>query len=174
MKPTFQYILDSLTSAPLNVPATDSSVKRLLDHAAIAVTRSRALRDWLQLALDDQNVRWIIEGSATGKNGDRYQTMIETLTYAFSSLDFADTTSTTLSKMDIPPQMKERLTKNDLEESYATFIRQCGDRLRRRGPLFPPEFLNNLQKDTASFSLPYYSMLRAISDSYAGYFMAGA
>ncbi len=170
VKPAFQYILDSLTSSALNVTAADSSVKRLLDHATIAVARTRVLRDSLQLALDDQNVRWIIEGSATGKNGDRYQSMIEILAYAFSSVDFADTTSISLSKVVIPPQMKERLTKNDLEESYTTFIRQCSDRLQRRGPLFPPEFLNNLRKDTASFPLPYYSMLRAINDSYAGYF----
>jgi Tfp pilus assembly protein PilF len=170
VKPTFQYILDSLANSALNVAATDSSVKRLIDHATIAVARSRALRDSLQLALDDQNVRWIIEGSATGKNGDRYQTMIETLAYAFSSVDFADTTSASLLKIVIPAPMKERLTKSDLEESYNTFIRQCGNRLQRRGPLFPPEFLNNLRKDTASFSLPYFSMLRAVNDSYAGYF----
>jgi len=111
VKPAFQYILDSLTSSALNVTAADSSVKRLLDHATIAVARTRVLRDSLQLALDDQNVRWIIEGSATGKNGDRYQSMIEILAYAFSSVDFADTTSISLSKVVIPPQMKERLTK---------------------------------------------------------------
>jgi tetratricopeptide (TPR) repeat protein len=170
VKPTFQFILDSLANATLNVAASDSAVKRLLDHATMATARSRALRDSLQLALDDQNVRWIVEGSVTGKNGDRYQTMIEILAYSFSSIDFADTTSTSVLKISVPPQMKERLAKGDLEESFVAFVRQCSDRLRRHGPLFPAEFLNNLRRDTASFPLPYYSMLKAINDSYAGYF----
>lgn len=173
VKPTFQFILDSLPSPALNVSAADSSVKRLLDHATIAIAKARTMRDSLQRALDDQNVRWIIKGSATGKNGDHYQSMIETLAYAFSSVDFADTTSTSLLKVVIPPQMKERLTKNDLEESYTTFMRQCNERLQRRAPLFPAEFLNNLRKDTGSFFLPYYSMLKAINDSYTG-FLTGA
>jgi Tfp pilus assembly protein PilF len=172
VKPTFQYILDSLARVNLNVTASDSSVKRLFDHATMAIARARSLRDSLQVALDDQNVRWIIDGSATGKNGDRYQTMIQTLAYAFSSVDFSDTTSSSLSKMTLTPQMMEGLKKGDLEESYTTFIRQCGERLQRRGLLFPPEFLNNLRKDTSSFSLPYYSMLRAVNDSYAGYFLS--
>jgi hypothetical protein len=167
LKPTFQFVLDSLPSAAFNISAADSSVGRLLQHASIAIAKTRSILDSLQLALDDQNVRWIIEGSATGKNGNHYQFMIETLAYAFSSMDFADTTGTSLS-VTIPPDMRARLAKNDLEESFTTFIRQCRDRLRQRAPLFPPEFLNNIRADTTSFSLPYYSMLKAVNDYYAG------
>jgi tetratricopeptide (TPR) repeat protein len=170
MKPTFQFILDSLPNQALKVTASDSSVKRLLDHANLAIAKTRIMRDSLQRALDDQNVRWIIEGSATGKNGDHYQTMIEALAYAFSSVDFADTTGTVFSKIVAPPEIKERLAKSELEESFATFVRQCSERRQRRVPLFPTEFLNNLSRDTASFSLPYYAMLRAINDYYAGYY----
>jgi Tfp pilus assembly protein PilF len=168
IKPVFQYILDSLTSVPLNVAATDSAVRLLLDHTTTAAGRTRALRDSLQLVLDDQNVRWILDGSVTGKNGDRYQSMIEILAYAFSSIDFADSVSMIQLKLSVPPQMKETMIRNDLEESYTAFVRQCADRLRNRGPLFPGEFLNNIRRDTASFSLPYFSMFKAISDAYSG------
>ena len=169
LKPTFQFVLDSLPSVAFNISAADSSVGRLLQYASITIAKSRSMQDSLQLALDDQNVRWIVEGSATGKNGNHYQYMIETLAYAFSSMDFADSSRKSLI-VAIPPEMKARLTKNELEESYTTFIRQCGDRLRQRAPLFPPEFLNNIRADTTSFSLPYYSMLKAVNDYFEGSF----
>jgi len=168
IRPTFQFVLDSLPNPTLNISSSDSSVKRLLDHATIAVTRVSTLRDSLQRALDEQNVRWISESSSTGKNGDHYQTMIEVLAFALSSVDFADTTNTVLSKIVLRMDLRERLAKSDIEESYTTFIRKCTERLQHQGPLFPPEFLNNLAKDTASFALPYYSMLKAINDYYSG------
>ena len=170
MKPTFQFILDSLPNPALKVSAIDSSVKRLLDHAVMAIAKTRVLRDSLQRALDDLNVRWIIEGSAIGKNGDRYQVMIEALASALSSIDFADTSGASLSKVTIPSEMKAQMAKNDLEESFSTFVRQCSERLRRRASLFPAEFLNNLSKDTASFSLPYYAMFRAMNDYFSDYY----
>ncbi len=170
VKPTFQFILDSLPNPSLKVSAIDSSVKRLLDHAVIAIAKTRALRDSLQRTLDDQNVRWIIEGSAIGKNGEHYQLMIEALASALSSVDFADTSFASFSKITIPPEMKPQMAKDDLEESFSTFVGQCSERLQRRASLFPPEFLNNLSKDTASFSLPYYAMFRVMNDYFGGYY----
>jgi|GEM_PF-663052 len=167
VKKTFQFVLDSLPNPQLDITAADSAVKRLLDYATIATNRIRTVRDSLQRALDDQNVRWIVEGSATGKNGSQYQYMVETLAYAFSSMDFSDTTVNP-QKLVLPPEIQARLTKENLDESYTTFVRQCSARVQRRLPMFPPEFLTNLRKDTASFFLPYYSMLQAVNDYYAG------
>jgi len=170
VRPTFQFIQDSLPNPTLKVSTVDSSVKRLLDYALIGITKTRVMRDSLQHMLDDQNVRWIIEGSATGKNGDRYQVMIEALAFALSSVDFADTSFASFSKVTIPSEMREAMAKDDLAESFSTFVRQCSERLRRRASLFPPEFLNNLAKDTASFFLPYYAMFRAMDDYFSGYY----
>jgi tetratricopeptide (TPR) repeat protein len=170
---SLQFVLDSVASASLHIAATDSAVRLVLDRAFAGSVRARALRDSLQLALDDHNVRWIMEGSVTGKNGDRYLTMIEALAYACSSIDFADTNTVPPFKVCIPLHMKERMTRNDLDESFGAFVRQCGERLRRQGTLFSQELLNNLRRDTASFPQPYYAMLKAIDDTYGG-FHAGA
>jgi len=171
-KPTFQLIIDSLPNARLGANPTELSIKLLVDNARNLLARVGAVRDSLQRVLDDQNVRWIIEGTATGKNGYLYQYMVETLAYAFSTLDFADTTATAL-KMTVPPEMQARLTKYDLTESYETFVRQCDERCRQRAALLPGEFLNNLRKDSTAFALPFYSILKAVNDYYAGNF-AGA
>jgi hypothetical protein len=100
-KPTFKYILDSLPRAEWNVGSLDTAVAPILDRCRTSLVQAASVRDSLQHTLDDQNVRWIIEGSATSKNGYRYINMIETLAWAFSSLDFADTAATEL-KMRIP------------------------------------------------------------------------
>ncbi|MBM4160611.1 MAG: tetratricopeptide repeat protein [Ignavibacteria bacterium] len=170
--PVFRFVADSLPNARLNFDATDPAIKPLIDQARDAAMRTVTVRDSLQLVLDEQNVRWIIEGGATGKTGYLYQYMVEALAYAFSSLDFADTTRGAL-KVTLPEEIEARLAKYELSESYETFIRQCGERLNRHTALFPPEFLNNLQKDSGSFALPIYSMLRAVNDFSAGN-LAGA
>ena len=166
-KPTFKYILDSLPRAEWNIGSLDTAVAPILDKCRTSLTQAASFRDSLQHALDDQNVRWIIEGSATSKNGYRYVNMIETLASAFSSLNFADTSLPDL-KMRIPEDYQARLTKYNDTESYETFIRICNERWQTHLPIFPIDFLPNLKKDTISFSQPYYSMLKAVNDYYYG------
>jgi len=171
-KPMFRFVADSLPNTTLAISPTDPAVKPLIDQARDALARVAVVRDSLQRVLDEQNVRWIIEGSATGKTGYLYQYMIEALTYACSSLDFADTAAGPL-KTTLPEDIQARLAKYDLTESYETFLRQCGERRQRHTAMFPAEFLNNLQKDSAAFALPFYSMLKAVNDFYSGN-LAGA
>ncbi|RPI04997.1 MAG: hypothetical protein EHM64_08030 [Ignavibacteriae bacterium] len=166
-KPTFKYIIDSLPRAEWNIGSLDTAVAPILDRCRITLNQTEALRDSLQHALDDQNIKWIIEGSATSKNGYRYVNMIETLASAFSSINFADTLATEL-KVRIPEEHQTRLAKYNDTESYDTFIRICNERWQTRLPIFPIDFLPNLKKDTISFSQPYYSMLKAVNDYYYG------
>lgn len=168
-KPIFRYILDSLPRAEWNIGSLDTAVAPILDRCNISLTQANNMRDSLQHALDDQNVQWIVEGSATSKNGYKYLNMIETLASAFSSLNFADTVTTEL-KVKIPEEYRTRLTKYNDTESYETFIRICNERWQTHLPLFPIDFLPNLKKDTISFSQPYYSMLKAVNDFYYGDF----
>jgi tetratricopeptide (TPR) repeat protein len=166
-KPAFKYILDSLPRAEWNIGSLDTAVAPILDRCRLTLNQAAAFRDSLQHALDDQNVQWIIEGSATSKNGYRYVNMIETLASAFSSIPFADTVAPEL-KMRIPEEYQARLTKYNDTESYETFIRICNERWQTHLPIFPIDFLPNLKKDTISFSQPYYSMLKAVNDYYYG------
>jgi tetratricopeptide (TPR) repeat protein len=169
IKPIFKYILDSLPRSEWNVGPLDTAVAPILDRSRISLSQAAGLRDSLQHTLDDQNVRWIIEGSATSKNGYRYVYMIETLASAFSSLNFVDTVATEL-KMKIPEEYQSRLMKYSDTESYETFIRICSERWQIHIPIFPIDFLPNLKIDTISFSQPYYSMLKAVNDYYYGNF----
>jgi Tfp pilus assembly protein PilF len=168
-RPSFVYVLDSLPQMQIGVSPDDPGVASLLDRARAAIRRIGVVGDSLQKVLDDRNVRWILEGSASERSGIRYQYMIETIAYAFSSLDFADTTATDL-KVKIPSSLQARLEKNNLVESYETFVRLCNDRYRTHLAIFPPDFLLNLRKDTAAFPLPFYSMLKVVFDYYAGNF----
>ena len=167
IKPLFQFAVDSLPSALLKVASDEAPVKVILDRANNALGRLKGTRDSLQHALDDQNVRWISEGAPTGKNGPQFEKIIEILAYAFSSLDFGDTTSSTLNVV-LPADLQSALAKNNLQESYETFLKQATERYQKRQPLFPPGFLTNLRRDSAAFSLPYYSMLVAIQNYYGG------
>ncbi|MEK6755074.1 MAG: tetratricopeptide repeat protein [Bacteroidota bacterium] len=191
-KPVFRFVADSLPNVALAINPTDPTVKPLIDQARDALTRVAAVRDSLQRVLDEQNVRWIIEGGATGKTGYLYQYMIEALTSAFVYLDvwsrpvtaledpstresafgWCDTTTGAL-KVTLPQEIQSRLAKYNLTESFETFLRQCNERRQRHSTLFPAEFLNNLQRDSADFALPFYSMLKAVNDFYAGN-LAGA
>ena len=166
-KPAFQYIVDSLPNPSLGAQPSDRAVKSVVDRASAFLAQLGALRDSLQETLDEQNVRWIIDGSATGRNGYLFQYMVETLAYALSSLDFADTTASVL-KTTVPPAMQARLAKYGLTESFETFIRQCSERREIHDPLLPREFLNNLRGDSASFPLPFGTMLDAVNEYYAG------
>jgi tetratricopeptide (TPR) repeat protein len=168
-KPTVKYILDSLPRAEWNIGTLDTAIAPILDKCRISLAQATAFRDSLQHALDDQNIRWIIEGSATSKNGYRYVNIIETLAFAFSSVNFTDTLVSDL-KTRIPEDYRARLAKYNDTESYETFIRICSERCQTHLPIFPIDFLPNLKKDTISFSQPYYSMLKAVNDFFYGNF----
>ncbi len=166
-KPTFKYILDSLPRSEWNIGTLDPTIAPILDRCRNSLTQIANIHDSLQRVLDDQNTRWIIEGSATSKNGYLYLNMIETLAWAYSSLNFADTAAVDL-KVRISEDFQARLTKYNILESYETFLRICNERYQTHLPLFPIDFLPNLKKDTLSFPLPYFSMLKAVNDFYYG------
>ncbi len=167
LTPQAQFVIDSLPNVPLKISATDTSVAMITVRAKDILAKVHGTRDSLQRAQDDLTVRWISEGAATGKNGPQFERMIEILSWAFSSIDFADTTSHTLS-VSLPSELQAQLQKNNLQESYDIFVRQASERYQRGQLLFPPGFLSNLQKDTASFSLPFYPMLKAVQDYTSG------
>jgi tetratricopeptide (TPR) repeat protein len=163
----FNYVLDSLPHAEWKIGSLDSTISPILDRCRNTLIQVNVFRDSLQRVLDDQNVRWIIEGSATGKNGYLYVYIIETLATSFSMLNFADTTATELN-LKISDEFQTRLEKYNITESYNTFVRICNERYQTHLTIFPVDFLSNLKKDSLSFPLPYYSMLKAINDYYYG------
>ncbi len=163
LTPQVQFVIDSLPNASLKVGATDSSVAGILRRAHEMYATMQSARETLQSEQDNLTIRWINEGTATGKNGPQFERMIEILANAFSSLDFADTTAHALN-ISLSPETQALLQKNNLQESYDIFVRQASERYQKGQPLLPPAFLSNLQLDTASFSLPYYSMLEAVQD----------
>lgn len=167
LKPNFRFVIDSLPNPALSISIAEPAVKSVIDRSSDAIQQIALVRDSLQRVLDDQNIRWIIEGSATGRTGYIYKDMIEVLAYAFSSMDFRDTTTKKLN-LALLPEHREKLVKNNLVESYETFVRVCNERFQNNLPIFPVDFLPNLRKDSSSFSLPYYSVLRAVNDYYYG------
>lgn len=166
-KSVFKYIVDSLPRIEWKISSLDSSVAPIITRSQNALLNATAFRDSLQRLLDEELTRWIVEGSATGKNGYLYVYVIEALAYSFSSLNFADTNITSLN-VKTPEEHLIRLEKYNILESYNTFLRICNDRYQMRLPIFPVNFLPNLRKDSMSFSLPYYSILKAVNDYYYG------
>lgn len=166
-RPLFQFVIDSLPRASLNIGSLDPTVYPIVERARNGVTAVQTSRDSLQREMDDRNTRWIVEGSAIGKNGFLYQYMIETLAYAFSSANFRDTTAAGL-KLTMSDELQQRLERHQLVESYETFLRLSLERMQTNLPMFPVEFLPNLRKDTASFPQPYYSILKSVNDYYYG------
>ena len=170
-RPVFQFVLDSLPNPALNITEADPAVKAISSRAATAMAKLASMRDSLQQSLDDKNVRWIIEASISGRPSYLYKYIIEALAYGFSSLEFADTTEF-VTRATLSPEMQAQLGKYELLESYETFLRLAYQRFQSRKPIFPEPFLENVLKDSATFSLPCYSMLKAVSDYYAGQFTA--
>ncbi len=167
VKPSLKYVADSLPNMDFGIGSLDTAVAPILDKSLAELNRLVHVRDSLQHLLDNQNIQWMNEGSSTGKSGFLYQYMIETLAYAFSSLPFDDTTATEL-KVRISDDLNSRMVKNNIRESYLTFLRICTERFQSHMPIFPVEFLPNLKKDTMQTTLPYYSMLRAVNDFFYG------
>ncbi len=169
LKPVFLFIGDSLTSSALNVSLLEPAVRAIAERANNGLVQASSARDSLQRVLDDENTRWIIAGSMPAGSEYLYKTVIEAVSAAFSSLDFRDSSKTAL-RLRVSDDLQARLGKYNLTESFETFLRLCNDRYNNRLPIFPPNFLPNLQKDSAAFPLPYYSVLKAINDYYYGSF----
>lgn len=163
MKPSLKYVVDSMPNTDFGIGSLDTTIAPILTASLIELNQLVRVRDSLQHLLDNQNVQWINEGSSTGKSGFLYQYMIETLAYAFSSLPFDDTLATEL-KIHISDDLNNRLMKNNIKDSYLTFLRICNERFQAHMPIFPVEFLPNLKNDTMQTTLPYYSMLKAVND----------
>jgi len=165
--PDFRYVQELLPNAALGIAGDAPAVSPILEKARNALAWSKTKRDSLQAALDEENVRWIFNGSVAGRTGFLYQTILEALSYSYSSLDFTDTATTSLTGT-ISEEQRAILAKNNLVDSYETFIRMANDRRKMGFSLFPPDLLPNVQRDTASFRLPFYSMLKAVDDYYSG------
>ncbi|HEX9614717.1 MAG TPA: tetratricopeptide repeat protein [Bacteroidota bacterium] len=169
VRPVFAFIQDSVQNHPLGITTSDSAIATLLTSSKDVLAWIGKTRDSLQLALDEKNVRWIYEGSVAGRSGFQYQTVLEAVAYGFSSLDFQDTMASSLN-CSISEEMRANLAKNNLTDSYETFIRLTNERYKDRQTLFTPEFLANVGRDSGSFRLPLYAILKAVNDYYAGEF----
>ena len=161
----FQFLVDSLADQPAGILPTDPTIAPLMERSKASVQRSLALADSLRLALDDLNIRWIIAGSSAGKIDFKYKYIIEAMAYAFTSVNFSDSTMKELT-LTLPEELSARLKKYNLLESYQTFVRIAGDRWKKHLSVFPPDFLTNLNRDSVQFPLPYYSVLKAVNDFY--------
>ncbi len=167
LKPAFQFVADSLARPALNIGSLETTIAPILMRARDVMFQATTAKDSLQRSLDDKNIRWIIEGSATGKGGYLYVYMVEALGWAFSSIDFADTGLSVL-KVRLPDDQQARLTKFNLNESFETFIRICNERFQIKLPMLPIEFLPGLRRDTSTFALPFYSIIKAVNDYFYG------
>jgi tetratricopeptide (TPR) repeat protein len=166
-RPQFKQIRDNLADASLGIQESDSGVTTLLATGSDMVRKGEFWFDSLNRALDEQNTRWIIAGSSSGKIDYKYKYIIESLAWAFTSVNFQDTSAPALA-LTLPEAQTARLQKYQLFDSYETFVRIVSNRWKARQPLFPREFFVNLQKDSAQFALPYYSMLKAVSEYFSG------
>ncbi|MGB2870056.1 MAG: tetratricopeptide repeat protein [Bacteroidota bacterium] len=168
-RPTFQFFVDSLPRAAWGIGSLDATIAPIIDRARTGLNQANSMVDSLSRALEERNTKWIIEGSASGREGYKYQYIVQALAYAFSTANFADTAATTLT-LTLPENLQALLAKYNITESYETFLRICNDRFMNRLPVFPVDFLPNLRKDTSYFDLPFYSMLKAVNDYFYGSF----
>jgi tetratricopeptide (TPR) repeat protein len=166
-RPQFKQIRDNLADPSLGIQESDSGMAAMLSLGSEMVRRGDFLYDSLNHALDEQNTHWIMAGSSSGKIDYKYKYIIESLAWAFTSINFQDTATRSLTLV-LPEAKAARLQKYQLHDSYETFVRIINDRWKLRQPLFPREFFTNLQKDSAQFAQPYYSMLKAVSEYFLG------
>lgn len=170
-RPQFKQIRDNIADASLGIQESDSGVTAMLATGSDMVRKGEFWFDSLNHALDEQNTRWIIAGSSSGKIDYKYKYIITSLAWAFTSVNFQDTIAPVL-VLTLPEAQTALLQKYQLFESYETFVRIVNNRWKARQPLFPREFFVNLQKDSAQFALPYYSMLKAVSEYLSGNLIA--
>ena len=163
--PFFTFIADSLPNAGLKVSAADSSVVTIVRRAKDAAWTASTMRDSLQRVSDETSSQWIVKGALGGRPLVLYELAIRTIAYTFSAVDFSDTSATTL-KLSVPADMQADLQKYRILEDCEAFLRICNIRYKSNISLFPDDLLPNVRKDSASMPLPYYAMLKAVSDYY--------
>jgi tetratricopeptide (TPR) repeat protein len=161
----FLFISENAATEKYLNQTTRAGASDVADNATAYVSRSKFVRDSLAQALDEQTIRFIVQGSSVGKIDFKYKYIIETLAYAYSSVNFADTSALSL-KVVVSEELTARLQKYALMNAYETFVRVVNNRWVAKRPMYPIGFLQNLVKDTAQFPLPYYSILKAVQDFY--------
>lgn len=161
----FKFVSDNVLNAQFLNEGTKDSTALLRSTSDGIIERTTFVRDSLNRALDEQTIRWIVLGSSAGKIDFKYKYVIETLAYASLSLNFADTSASSL-KTVVSEDLTARLQKYNLLNSYETFLRVVNQRWKAKEPMFPEGFLQNLVRDTLQFPLPYYSMLKSVEEFY--------
>jgi tetratricopeptide (TPR) repeat protein len=166
-KPMVQFVADSLVRRDLGISLADSTVGALTRLARETLLHADGMRDSLQRVVDEQASEWIVKGSLSGRPLFLVELAAKAISYAVAQIDFAETTTTEL-KLTIPMEFHPDLVKHKILEDCESFLRVCNDRFHLRMPMFPAQFLTSLKRDTSSFSLPYYSMLKAVNDYFYG------
>ncbi len=88
------FVVDSLWSSAADLTADAEALENLSGRAHNTMGRIRLLLEAYRRQLNDRNTRWIIEGSVSAASLFKYIHMIETLAYAFTSLNVEDTAAT--------------------------------------------------------------------------------
>jgi len=161
----FKFVGDNTGNEQFINGQTKDSTIALQESARQMIDRTGFVRDSLNQALDEQTIRWIVLGSSAAKIDFKYKYVIETLASAYLSVNFSDTTVKTL-KVVVSEDLTARLQKYNLLNAYETFLRVVNKRWSAKEPMYPEGFLANLEKDTAQFPLPYFSMLKAVEEFY--------
>jgi tetratricopeptide (TPR) repeat protein len=166
--PQFQYVVDSLPNSSASITIADSIVYSLITEARESILRATITRDSLLRASDKENVEWFLSGTIPNEKRYTYLTLIPIVTYTLSSIGFTDTAIYELTSSSLPDQYQLDLQKAKLTEFYESFIRVMNQSLKQHIGFFSYDFLLTLRLDTASFSQPYYSMLKSINDFFLG------
>ncbi len=161
------FVFDSLMNPSADLSVDAGAINILFELARDARERMENLLGVYRNQLDEENIRWIIEGAVTGVAPFKYVYMIETLAHAFTSLDFENATAAPLVP-SLSAELEDRLVKFNLTESYETFIRRCNLLWKTKRRLFPEGFLESVKRDSAQYVQPYYFILKSISDFYHG------
>lgn len=159
------FVVDSLWNSAVDLTADAEALENLSGRAHNTRGRIRLLIEAYRRQLNERSTRWIIEGSASGASPFKYIYMIETLAYAFTSLNVEDTAATAFLP-SLPPELENRLERFGLEESYDTFIRLCNSLWQSKRQLYPQGFLENVRKDSSYFVQPYYFILKSVRDCF--------
>ncbi|MDP1676761.1 MAG: hypothetical protein Q8L88_07810 [Bacteroidota bacterium] len=161
----FSFISETAANEQYLNQNTKAGADELVERTTVIAARSVFVRDSLARAFDEQTIRLIVFGSSIAKIDFKYKYVIETVAYAYSSLNFEDTSAASL-KVIVPEELTARLQKYGLMNVYETFLRVVNDRWSEKKPMYPEGFLQNLRRDTAQFSLPFYSVLKSVQDFY--------
>lgn len=162
-----RFAADSLQASSLGIRSAEPAIVDFAARTRAQAAQSVSLRNSLQEQLDLEQIAWILQRGNHAKNGLLYDHMVEALAYAYSSVNFLDTSQASFTPA-LPSQIKERLDDEGIAGDYAVFVRMCNDRYRRGDLVFPDGFLPTLRADTARQMLPAYFMLQAFSDYWSG------